>query len=234
MRDRKLTTKQTETLLIAYKFRFITTHNLAKHRNITHNSAYSALEILTDAGYLGRKHNKSYRLQNKPASYYLTPHAVSYLIKSDLNVDKDILKSRFREHAKSLEFIDQQVATHTAYLDITQKLGKSAEIKTGTEMAGIEGMIRPVPSLLVRPKKGKSYFIELTDDQHLFLVKKRIRKYIDHYESDDWEGNEYPNVYIIRKSKVDQRKLKEYIEEKMDDAYLDSDDYSVIVSSSII
>lgn len=234
MRDRKLTTKQTETLLIAYKFRFITTYNLTKHRNITHNSAYSALEILTNAGYLGRKHNKSYRLQNKPASYYLTPQAVSYLMKSGLNVDKDVLKSRFREHAKSSEFIDQQIAIHTAYLDITQKLGNSAEVKTGTEMASIEGIIKPVPSLLVQPKKGRSYFIELTDDQHLFIVKKRIRKYIDHYESDDWEGDEYPNIYIIRSSKADQRKLKEYIEEKMDDAYLDGDDFSMTVSNTVI
>ena len=227
MRDRKLTNKQTETLLIAYKFRFITTHNLAKHRNITHNSAYSALEILTNAGYLGRKHNKSYRLQNKPASYYLTPQAVLYLMKSDLNVNKDILKSRFREHAKSSEFIDQQVAIHAAYLDITQKLGSFAEVKTGTEIASIEGMIKPMPSLLVQSKKGRSYFIELTDDQHLFIVKKRVRKYIDHYESDDWEGDKYPNVHIIRNSKADQRKLKEYVEEKMDDAYLDDEDFTI-------
>jgi hypothetical protein len=233
MRDRKLTTKQTETLLIAYRFRYITTHNLAKHRNITHNSAYSALEILTDAGYLGRKHNKSYRLQNKPASYYLTPQAVTYLVKSGLEVDKDILKSRFREHAKSLEFIDQQVAIHAAYLSIKQRLGDSVEIKTGTEMANIEGMIKPVPSLLVQPKKGRGYFIELTDDQHLFIVKKRIRKYIDHYESGEWEGDEYPNVHIIRSSKADQRKLKEYIEEKMDDTYLDDSDFKFVLSESV-
>ena len=158
MSERKLTTKQIETLLIIYRFRFITTNNLAKHKQITHNSAYSALEILTKNGYLGRKHNKSYRLQNKPASYYLKPQAITYLIKSDLDVDKEVLKSRFREQSKSAEFIEQQIAIHAAYLDLQQQLGDSAEILIGTEMATIEGMIKPVPSLFVRPSKGRSYF----------------------------------------------------------------------------
>jgi len=229
MGDRKLTTKQINTLLITYTFRFITTNNLARQKQITHNSAYNALEILTNNGYLGRKHNKSYRLQNKPASYYLKPQAVIYLNKLDLNVDKEVLKSRYREQTKSFEFVDRQVAIHSAYLDIKQKLGDSAEIKTGTEMAGIEGMIKPVPSLFIKPKKGKSYFAELTDSQHLFIVKKRIRKYIDHYESADWEFEQYPDVHIYRTSKADQRKLKEYIEEKMDDAYLDDEDFNFII-----
>lgn len=229
MSDRKLTTKQINTLLITYRFRFITTNNLARHKQITYNSAYNALEILTKNGYLGRKHNKSYRLQNKPASYYLKPQAVIYLNKLDLNVDKEVLKSRYREQTKSSEFVDRQVAIHSAYLDIKQKLGDSVEVLTGTEMAGIESMIKPIPSLLIEPKKGKRYFTELTDSQHLFIVKKRIRKYIDHYESDEWEFEQYPDVHIYRTSKADQRKLKEYIEEKMDDAYLDDEDFNFII-----
>jgi len=56
------------------------------------------------------------------------------------------------------------------------------------------------------------------------LVKKRIRKYIEHYESNEWGWDDYPGVHIVRKSKADQQKLKDYIEEKMDDNYLDEED----------
>jgi hypothetical protein len=233
MSERKLTTKQIETLLITYRFRFITTNNLARHKQITHNSAYSALEILAKNGYLGRKHNKSYRLQNKPASYYLKPQAVTYLSKSDLDVNKDVLKSRFREHTKSAEFIDQQIAIHEAYLDLLQQMGDSAEILIGAEMTSIEGMIKPAPSLFVKPTKGRIYFIELTDGQHLFIVKKRIRKYIENYEADEWEWDEYPDVYILRNSKADRNKLEAYIEECMDDAYLDEEDLQFMVMGAI-
>lgn len=232
MGDRKLTTKQINTLLITYRFRFITTNNLARQKQITHNSAYNALEILTNNGYLGRKHNKSYRLQNKPASYYLKPQAVIYLNKLDLNVDKEVLKSRYREQTKSFEFVDRQVAIHSAYLDIKQKLGDSAEIKTGTEMAGIEGMIKPVPSLFIKPKKGKSYFAELTDSQHLFIAKKRIRQYIQHHEDNEWEWDEYPSVLLVRRSKANVKNLNAYIEEKMEEMYLDQCDFTLRAVSS--
>ncbi len=62
MSERKLNHKQHDLLLIAYSFRYVTTDNLAKQRNISTNAAYSALEILHDNEYLGKIHKKSYRL----------------------------------------------------------------------------------------------------------------------------------------------------------------------------
>ncbi len=93
--------------------------------------------------------------------------------------------------------------------------------------------MKPLPSLYVNPRGQKHYFVELTEGQHLFIVKKRIRKYIDHYESDDWEWGQYPDVHIIRKSKAECRKLQEYAEEKFDDAYLDEDDFTINVHDSL-
>ncbi len=227
MNTRKLNNKQIDTLITAFRFRYVTTKNLARQRNISHNSAYSALETLHNNGYLGKKHQKSYRLLNKSARYYLTPQAVAYLRKSGLGLNEDILNSRLREKSRTSDFIDMQVAIHKAYLDIDDELGGKATIQTGSEMAGQEGVIKPYPSLYVQPTEGRHYFVELADGQHLFLVKKRIRKYIEHYESDEWEWDEYPNVRIVRKSKADQTKLIDYIEEKMDDTYLDEDDFSI-------
>lgn len=57
-----------------------------------------------------------------------------------------------------------------------------------------------------------------------FLVKKRIRKYIEHYESDEWTWDTYPTVRIVRRLKGEREKLKAYVQEKMDDNYLDETD----------
>lgn len=233
MKTRTLNDKQIIILKLAYTFRYLTTDNLARHRNITHNSAYSALEILHTNGYLGKLHKKSYRLMNKAARYYLTLQAVSFL-KSDIeDINKELLNSRRRENAKSVEFVDQQVALHSAYLDLKQKLSSRAVVRVATNMNGIEGIIKPLPGLYVRVSPKNHYIVELTDNQHLFLVRKRIRKYIENYETYDWEWEAYPTVYIVRKSKADRTRLNKYIEEKMDNGYLDDEDFKFKLISSV-
>jgi hypothetical protein len=223
MSNRKLNIKQTNILNIAYQFRFITTDNLARHRNITQNSAYSALKILYSNGYLGMKYNKNYRLMNKSARYYLTPQAVKYLRQSEQDLNGDVLSSRLREKAKLSTFVDYQVAVHAAYLDIKEALGQHTIVQTASEFADVEGIIKPYPALYVQSGKTP-FFVELCDGQHLFLVKKRIRKYIEHCESDEWPLSVYPSVRIVRRLKGDRAKLKAYAEEKMDDNYLDESD----------
>ena len=233
MSDRKLNTKQINILKAAYKFRYLTTDNLARHRNITQNSAYSALKILHSNGYLGIKYNKNYRLMNKSARYYLTPQAVKYLRQSEFSLNKDILDSRLREKSKSSDFVDYQVAVYAAYMDVKQVLGENVIVRTASELAVIEGVIKPYPALYVK-NKNAHFFVELTGDQHLFLVKKRIRKYIEHYESDDWSWNSYPSVRIVRRLKGDRAKLEAYIEEKMDDNYLDEGDITFEVVPEVV
>ena len=230
---RKLNQKQTDLLKLAYRFRYLTTNNLALHRNTSQNSAYNSLQILYKAGLLGKRHKKSYRLMNKPASYYLTPEAVKYLKQADLDINKELLESRYRESTKSSEFIDLQIAIHRAYIDLSNNLNDKDVLQTGSDIANLEGVIRPLPSLYLDPADGNHYFIELTDQQHLFIVRKRIRKYIENYENNEWEWDKYPDVYIVRKSVGDRRRLIEYVEKQMDDNYLGEDDFSFYIISKI-
>lgn len=234
MTPKRPNAKQKNILLIALVFRYITTDNLARHKNITHNSAYSALEILYKNGYLGKLHNKTYRLQNKSARYYVTKQAIEYIRKeTNVELDEVVWNSRRRAESKSQDFIDLQVAIHAAYITLKKKLGKDTTIYTQLDLRDIEGIIKPLPSLMVETETDERYFIELTDGQHLFLTKKRIRKYIQNHEDNEWEWEKYPDVYIIRNSAPDRMRLRKYAEEKMDDAYLDEDDFSFCIVGSI-
>ena len=207
--NRQLNKKQIKNLKALLKFRYITANNLAQYRDITYNSAYSTLEILHTNGYLGKIHDKSYRLLNKSARYYLTLQALKYLQKEAMvQLDDAIWKSRTSDGKKSTEFIDLQVAIHAAYNELKARLGDDAAIRTAPEQYNIEGIIKPLPGLLVEPKSGKHFFVELTDGQHLFIIKKRIRKYIANYEADEWEWEEYPDVYIVRSSTSDRSRLR--------------------------
>lgn len=232
--SRQLNDKQITTLKTVLKFRYVTSDNLAVYRNITQNSAYSSLEILNKAGFLGKIHDKSYRLLNKSARYFLSPEAITYLRNSvGVELPDAIWISRRRDGRRSPDFVDQQVAILAAYNALHELLGKNAEIKTALELYGTEGIIKPLPGLLVKPETGKHFFVELTDGEHLFLAKKRIRKYIENYDANDWEWEMYPDVYFVRASAADRTNLRKYAEARMEDGYLDEDDFSFHIVSAV-
>lgn len=228
--SRKLNAKQIQTLKVVLKFRYVTTDNLATYKNITHNSAYSSLEILYKSGYLGKIHDKSYRLLNKSARYYATKQTLEYFRQTQgIELDKPPWKSRLSDDKKTSGFIDEQIAIHAARNQLVKTFGDTVRIMTAIETHAIEGIIKPLPGLYVYPPSGRHFFVDVTDGQHLFIAKKRIRKYIENYESTDWEWNDYPNVYLIRSSANDRTRLREYIQDQMDDNYLDESDFSFYV-----
>lgn len=232
--DRQLNNNQIQNLKTVLKFRYVTTDNLANTHSITTNSAYSALEILNKAGYLQKIYEKSYRLLNKSARYFLTQQALTLLrSQADIQLDEAIWKSRKTDGKKTPDFIDLQVALHAAYNDFKGRFGDKIAIDTALELHGTEGIIKPLPGLLVTPKRGKQFFVEIADNQHLFFIRKRIRKYIENYESNEWEWDTYPDVYFIRSSASDRTRLRKFIEQLMDDNYLDDDDFTFNIVSGV-
>ena len=232
--DRQLNNNQIQNLKTVLKFRYVTTDNLANYQSITSNSAYSALEILSKAGYLEKIYEKSYRLLNKSARYFLTQQALTFLhSQADVQLDDAIWKSRKTDGKKTPDFIDLQVALHAAYNDLMARFGDKIAIDTGLELHGTEGVIKPLPGLLVRPNTGKNFFVEVADGQHLFFIRKRIRKYIENYESNEWEWDAYPNVYFIRSSASDRTRLRKFVYQLMEDNYLDDDDFTFHIVSGV-
>ena len=232
--DRQLNNNQIKNLKTVLKFRYVTTDNLANYQSITSNSAYSALEILSKAGYLEKIYEKSYRLLNKSARYFLAQKALAYLRNEVVvQLDENNWRSRKDDGKKTQDFIDLQVAIHAAYNDLKERFGDKVDIDTAIELHGTEGVIKPLPGLFVRPVSGKPFFVEVADGQHLFFVRKRIRKYIENYESNEWEWDAYPDVYFIRSSASDRTRLRKFVYQLMEDNYLDDDDFTFHIVSGV-
>lgn len=98
--------------------------------------------------------------------------------------------------SEEAEFVKSWENSHRNVL--TALANSAAVICDGLDLRAVEGIIKPLPGLLVAPKGGKRFFLEAADSQHLFFIRKRIRKYIENYESNEWEWEVYPDVYIIR------------------------------------
>lgn len=227
-----LNENQIHILKLTYKFRYLTANNLSRRLGIARQSAHAALVTLERRGCLGKLYGKTYKLAGKSARYYLTLDAVKLLSDKKYGLNKNVLRTRRNEAGKGAEFVDLQVALFKMYLDIKESTSDDLVILTATEMAALGGFMRPYPGLYMQNRtSGKQYFIELTDGQHLFIAKKRARKYIDYYDSDAWDWGKYPEVVLIRSQTNERKQLNWYIGQKMEDAYLDEGDIRIEAKS---
>lgn len=144
------------------------------------------------------------------------------------------MQTRRYEDRKTSNFIDLQVAIMTAMLDIFYSVEDDLGIYTATGVkqdGEPDNYLKPYPSLEVKNEDtGYHCLVDIfPDNEHLFIAKKRIRKYIQHYDNHNWEWEEYPDIYLVRRSASDRKRLEAYIEEKMEEAYLDEDDLVIHV-----
>ncbi|HET9174611.1 MAG TPA: replication-relaxation family protein [Candidatus Saccharimonadales bacterium] len=233
--SRKLTDNQINTLQIVFRFRFVTARNLADTQHIDRSTAFTTLEKLYRQGYLGKHYDSSYHLTHKHAKYYLTEQTINMLrTLSESGIPTHIWKNRIRDKSRSNEFIEHQVALHAAYNAVHTKLAPNAAIQLAFERTDRDNIVTPPPDLIITPNEGTPFFVDITDDQPLFLVKKRIRRYIRHFDDGEWDWVSYPTVNLVRtSSSVERTNLRTYIDARMDEAYLDESDITIHVISSI-
>jgi predicted transcriptional regulator len=71
---KKLNEEQVAVLQLLWRFRFASNEQIAKYQQKPNSKAVQKrLKILEDQGLIAKRYDKSYKLQGKPAAYYLTP-----------------------------------------------------------------------------------------------------------------------------------------------------------------
>src|ERR1700759_2928953 len=77
---RTLNNQQVEVLDWLYRFRFSTSRQIARCLGKDKfKSVQKKLQILEKQGYIGKRYDGSYKLQGRPAEYYLTPKGARQL-----------------------------------------------------------------------------------------------------------------------------------------------------------
>jgi len=72
---KQLNQEQIAVLQMLYRFRFASNEQVAKFQEKPGSKAVQKrLKILEDQGLIAKRYDKSYKLQGKPAAYYLTHH----------------------------------------------------------------------------------------------------------------------------------------------------------------
>lgn len=220
-------------LKLTHKFRFITGPLLAHHRNKSLSSTNIGLTKLHKQGYLGRHYDKSYKLLNKPASYYLTNKAIRYL-KANTELSDKALHQCYKDKHMNSRFIEQCLLIYRVFLNLRKQYPDHI-FYTANDMRNDDHYPDPLPQLYFHDQDGSNeYMLDIFTENLFFYIKKRIDQYVKHYDEEGWINDQYPTVMLIAPDSRLKEKAIKYFEEARDNIFADSVDLSCkILSKSI-
>lgn len=210
----KLNAKQLYILKQIYKFRFTTAPLLAKYKGLkSRHSMYMTLEKLKDQDYLAKRIDVNDVFRNKGGRYYLTLKTLK-LLRDEHGFNKRVLLTMRNNSSVTEKFIDSQIDIFKVSLALRNSYPNTFDLFTKTELGDYDYFPSPPPDLYINRLNRKEgieneYLLDVIGDNQLFVTIKRIKQYIEHYESGDWEAttkSEYPTVLLICPSgKIEQR-----------------------------
>lgn len=207
MQTPTLTTKQTDIILLLYRFRFLDRIDIQTYFNHkTFSRINSWLSELTNQQYLGRIYSTDFKDKTKPATYYLNTKS-RLLLKNKKGIDNNLINRIYREKKRSKTFIEhcQLVAKIYFYLSsLAEKSHAKLHFYTKTDLSSFDYLLDTLPdAYLAIDEKGntKRYFIEIFDERKpRFILRKRIEQYFDYADSKEWEEttkHPFPTIIFI-------------------------------------
>ena len=146
MKQKNITPKQIEILILIYRFRFlnrIQIQTLLNHKDYKRINAW--LKDLTDKHYLKRNYKRTLLNKNKPAIYYLGTKSISLLKSFDV-VNPKLLSRIYREHLRSKKFIDHCMTIGNLYLWFKNRVkDNQLHFFAKTDLSLHDYLIQPIP-----------------------------------------------------------------------------------------
>lgn len=223
-RHNKLNQKQLHTLTLLYKFRFITIPLLTEYNNQKHQSTtLRNLKVLLDQGLIGRYFNSSFKIDRKPAYYYLDKNGIN-LLKDDARFNSKVLHTFYKNKSVSESFMKHTIDVLEVFNSL-KSTNENLDIFTKQEISSFDNFPADKPDLYVRG--NNDYFINLAHRIPLYLTRKKLTQYIAHYEAGDWNNKNYPSILFVLNSGSDERRLLDYAKKSIESAGIDIDELNI-------
>jgi hypothetical protein len=208
MQIESITPKQTEILLLLYRYRFLNSLHIQKF--LDHKSHTLINHWLTDL----TKRNiiqkidvkKSGVITSKPSIYYLGLKSRS-ILKQNEKCHPDLLDRVYQEKRRSETFRNHCLALSDFYFHFqlaAQKLKASLSFYTSTEVSDFAYAPLPVPDayIVIEEKDQISrYFLEIIDgSEKWFVIDRRMRQYISYFKKKYWQDHvklPFPSILLI-------------------------------------
>jgi DNA-binding MarR family transcriptional regulator len=224
-RYNKLNAKQLHILTLIYKFRFISIPLLTEYQNLRSQSTLLRnLKILEEQGYVGRRFDLTFKIDRKPAYYFLAAKGIA-VFKDDPRFDSGVLHSYYKNKNVSEPFMQHSVDVLAVFNSIKHTYADSFDIFSKSELATFDDFPENKPDLFIRGKN--EYFITLAHDIQPYLTRKRLNEYITHSEEDGWDGGVYPTLLFIFADSNNETRFLGYTKSALQSAGIDGDELRI-------
>ncbi|HEX7963049.1 MAG TPA: replication-relaxation family protein [Candidatus Saccharimonadales bacterium] len=195
------TSKQLAVLKLLYRFRFGTTDLLARALELKDGRyIHTRLEALVGQEYVGKNYDSTYKLEGKPATYYLLPKAFAALKKQHKATGKELsgktLRNAYKDKEASNEFIARKLAVFAIYDRLRATHGANLKFWTKDQLNFDKYAYfpKPMPDVYltilpegIRPRERCFFLNYLDDDTPFFVHVRRLQKYIEYVQAEEWE-----------------------------------------------
>lgn len=235
-----LSKDQVHVLNIVCKFRFVSTDLVAELVERDRSTVYERLYVLEKQGYLTKVYDKSYKLLGKPASYCLNAQGITYLRKLE-GYDDVALRNMYKNKTlfNNPEYIAHCLDIMRVYIALKRQYGTDTlNIFSKFELGRYSYFPKPRPDFYLYRRKAhatkpRRYMLDIIDPQtHVFVRRKRIKLYMEHMDSGDWElDGAYPTLLFVTPNNNIQAKLIKEAEYNYDRYYVNEDETNTLVTT---
>lgn len=226
----KLTPQQQRVLKLLFKFRFVSAQSLAIVMGIRRASVYEVLEYLVKQELVTKVYKSEWRIDRRPAYYYLTKSGVT-TVRKIMNVKESVVHALYKNEEATDEFIEHCLKLTQLYTAITPSLPDNSEIFTRTEINRFKQFPKNRPDLYIRTPEGKEAVVVLVDDKQPYIIRKRLDEIITHSEDEGWDGDSYPSICFILRDNATKYSFLYTTSKKLDGMGMDEDELPIRAAS---
>lgn len=229
-KDIKLTAQQQRVLKLLFKFRFTTTWLLADVMDIRRASVYEVIEYLVTKELVVKVYDESYRMDRKPAYYYLSKAGVTFVRKL-MDVKESVVNPLYKNNTAPEDLIEHSLQLARCYVAIMQQVPAGTDIFTKTEINRYRQFPKNRPDLYIRTPDGREAIVVIVNDRPLYIIRKRREEIIAHSEDEGWTNDVYPRICFVLKDNNDKNSFLYSTRKKLDDMGMDEDELCIQATS---
>jgi predicted transcriptional regulator len=226
----KLTGQQQRVIKLLFKFRFVSALGLAQVMGISRPGSYQAVESLVSNGLVDKVYAEDYRIDRKPAYYYLNKTGVT-TVRKLLDVKESAVNTLYQNAEATEEFIDHCLTVAACYVAILRFLPEGTDVFTRTEINRFKQFPKNRPDLYIRTPDGHEAVIIITDDKPPYIIRKRLDEIITHSEDEGWPHDTYPHICFVLKDTRTKNSLLYATHKRLDSMGMDEDELHILATS---
>ena len=204
----KPTTKQLEILRLFYRFRFLTSNHLTillDLKRTNPNQIHQRLKILLNKKYIDRHYSSQYKIDRRPAEYFLINDGISALKQyMGDKCDNRVLHNIYRDKIATPKSISQYLRVCTTYCYLKRRYGNDLKFFTKSQIAPYKYFPKQKPEAFIRldvDGEQKEFFLEIIDpNKPFFSYVGKVRRYIEYSDDGTWHnetGRRLPKILFI-------------------------------------